>query len=222
MGESVKPHLEKLWAQAKKDVEAFEGKVKPDLQSITEKVKKPKAVKSQSVIAKQMKDTLADQGIELGIEYDPINIEQEVEKAQNLVQSNPAEAKRIAYSSVKAVDLLNNAVRLAYFNQMVAEKNWDEAAKIGNWIRAENTRLGQEIVVNKGFVDDTSPMKFIKQLVTAKMAAAGRKFGRGKKGSAVKKVATRITKEVKKVREMTEAKQMDFAKAQQFIEKLRC
>ena len=169
-----------------------------------------------------MADTLKAHGIEQNLEYDPITIEEEVAKAQKLVKDNPAEAKRVAYSAVKEDNLLNNAVRLAYQAQMVAEGNWNEAAKMANRIISENTRMGQEIVVNKGFISEHSPMKYVKQLIGAKMEAAGTKMGRGKKGSGVKKVTARVKTEVAAAKKKMSAAQMNIANAQAFIESLKC
>ena len=214
MGEAVKPHLEKVWAESKREVEAFE--VEPAKQPIPEKVK------TQSVIAKQMAQVLKEQGRDLGLEYDPIVIDEQVEKAQNLVQTKPEEAKRIAFGKQDSTDILNNAVRLAYFAQQEQESNWDEAARIANWIRAENTRLGQEIVVNKGFVTENSPIKYVKQVQAARAEAVGKRFGRGKKGTGAKKAADRVNQEVAKAKEKTKAARMNIQNAQDFIESLKC
>ncbi len=233
MGESARPHLEKLWAEAKKTVEEHEQKQKSppvktpkkavapakEVKKRADQKSEPGKVKSKSVIANQMAETLKADGIALNIEYDPITIEEEVEKAQALVESNPDEARRISFSRAKVDNLLTNAVRLAYFNKML-DSNMDEAAKIANFIVTENTRLGQEIAVNRGFTG--SPMEYVKQVVAAKMASVGKKFGRGKKGTGVKKVASRIKSEVAAVKEKTDAVKMNIANAQAFIESLEC
>ena len=103
---------------------------------------------------------------------------------------------------------------------MEEEGNWEEIARVSNWIITENTRLGQEIVVNRGFTG--TPIEYVKQVVAAKMDAVGKKFGRGKKGSGRKKAAERIKQEVAKVQKKTESVKMNIANAQAFIESLRC
>jgi hypothetical protein len=234
MGKPVLQHIDKLFADAKKTVEAAETTKKadvPSVQTVPEPVKKPTPkvvpktgkVKSTSKIALQMQKMLADQGIELGIEYDPIVIEEQVRSAINFVDASPAEAKKIAYGAVNPTVILDNAIRNAYFQKQMQDKNFDEASKIANWIRAENTRLGQEVVVNKGFLDENSDMKFVKQLVTAKMEKAGAGVAKASKKSPIKRVNERIKKEVTTLKERVKAaRKIDFAKAQSIIDSLRC
>jgi hypothetical protein len=220
--------------QAKKTVEVAETVVDTKKEKITQgelsekedkKTAKPAAgkVKSTSKIALQMEKTLADQGLELGIEYDPISIKEQVAKAIAFVGKSVDEAKKIAYGAVNQTDILDNAIRLAYFQKQIEAENFDEAARIANWIRSENTRLGQEIVVNKGFLDDTSVANFTKQLVTAKMEKAGAGLGKAMKKSPIKRVNKRVKKEVLTLKErVAAARKKDFAQAQEIIDSLRC
>lgn len=233
LGDWVKPHLESVWAQAKDEVEAFEAEpaVEPKKAVATTKVakatpkvapKKPGKVESKSVVARQLKDILVGHGESLELGYDPINIEEEVAKAQALVESDQNEAKRIAYSTQQQDNLLNNAVRLAYAAKMQADQNWEEMARISNWIRVENTRLGQEIVVNKGFLTENSPLKFVQQLQQARSEQAATRLGKGTKKQKSKKLADRVKAEVSKAKKKTESVKMNIANAQAFIESLRC
>ena len=243
MGDSVKPHLQKIWAETKKTVEDFEAeavkqpakkpeKVTPSPAETpkkadskkTPKVKEPKKqagqVESQSVVARRMKENLALHGESLNLGYTPISIEEETNTAIQFVKDNPKEAKRIAYASESGDNLKSNAIRLAYAESIFESGDMEEAAKIANRVVAKNTELGQAVVINRGFTG--SPIEYVKQVIASRIDQVGKKMGKGTKKSASKKVSERIKSEVGQAKEKTKAVNMNIANAQAFIESLRC
>jgi hypothetical protein len=234
MGESARPHLKKLFAEAKKTVEtaeAPESKIKKPIPAVegakvkdkplTQKVKKTgKQVESTSVIALQMQETLRSHGESLNLGYTPISIQEETDKAIAFVAKNPVEARQIAFAPETGDNLRSNAIRLAYAAAVEKSGDMVEYAKIANQILNKNRELGQAIVINRGFTG--SPIEYVKQVVAARINQVGKKFGRGKKESAAKNVSQRVKAEVAKVKEKTDAVQMNIANAQKFIESLRC
>lgn len=224
MGEAARPHLQKLFAEAKKTVEAAE-KVEeaPKVEAKPAEPKKPTAreVETTSVIALQMAETLKLHGESLNLGYTPISIQEETDKAIAFVKENPAEAKKISYAKEVGDNLRSNAIRLAYADSIEKSGDMVEYARIANQILAKNRELGQAIVINRGFTG--SPIEYVKQVVAAKVNQVGKKLARtGTEKSSAKKVSERIKTEVAKLKDVTESKLTDITKALERIESMEC
>jgi hypothetical protein len=211
LGERIKPHLDKIWAEL----------TNPQKAEKTNTVKSGNK-KTDSVIAKQLASDLRQQDIEVDLHYTEMHIAEQVELATALAAKNPAEAERIALGAENKTGINTNAIRLANFYQAKNTGDWEKAERAAQRVISANIQAGQDIVVNKGFITDNSPIKFVKKLATARMEQAGKRFGIGRKESGVKKTTERIRQETKKVKEKMTLKQMKIQDAQKFIESLRC
>lgn len=240
MGESVRPHMAKLFADAKKTVEGLEkpaskAKVTPKVTKATPKVTpKPlpqakgkvkstsKRKESKSVFAKQMQDDLRSEGVRFDIEYDEVHIEDQVTRAQKLINEHPEEAARIALGGENSTGIKDSVIIGGLYLQAKADGNLILAKKYADRAFAYNVNLGQEVAVIKGLIEDNSPLKWYRTLKSNLVERASKKFGVGKEGSTAKDVMKKLKKSVKVAEGKLTKVQMNHKTGLDYLESLRC
>jgi hypothetical protein len=91
----------------------------------------------------------------------------------------------------------------------------------------EQTRRGQEIVAEKGSVDDNSTSRYVKELFSLRLETLGKKYLFGLetkiKNSNKKRAIEKIKKEVDSAKKQIEDfKRIDIKEAQSIIDRLTC
>ena len=108
-----------------------------------------------------------------------------------------------------------------FLTVIVDEDKADEAMRLFNTFSPELTEKGRGISVLQNLVGEYSAFGAVKGVTDIRKEVAGRKMG-AKKGQGKKQVDKKIKREVSKLKNATDAKRMDIAKAQEFIDSLRC
>lgn len=159
--------------------------------------------------------------------YTQMNIADQVALGFQYVEENLASAKRIAQGlEAPPAGVTQTAIALAYSSKMKEEGNMQAFLDAEKTRMLQQRRRGQEIVMERGRVDDHSAEHFISQVIDARMAMAGKKMFAKPTG---KEVETRIQKGQERVRQEADAlsknltrQQLDMAAAQQIIDGIIC
>lgn len=159
--------------------------------------------------------------------YTQMNIADQVALGFQFVEENPASAKRIAQGlEAPPAGVTQTAISLAYSSKMKEEGNMQAYLDAEKTRMLQQRRRGQEIVMERGRVDDHSAEHFISQVIDARMAMAGKKMFAKPTG---KEVETRIQKGQERVRQEADAlskqlsrQQLDMAAAQKIIDGIIC
>jgi len=156
--------------------------------------------------------------------YAQMNIENQKQKANAFVESNPEDAALITQGLMQPPgDLLKQSISVAYFHKMLAEGNTEAYTEAANAVTLRGTRYGQEIVSLRGEVNNNSPLHFIEQVINNRVAQAGRTHKpRQSQKTAAANVAQKIKEGVAEIKEISEAKTLDIIAAQKLIDKLTC
>ena len=184
-----------------------------------------KKTKTQSVIAKQIYSELVKEGEKADLDYEKMNIKEQVEKSMALVKSDPQTAKEITFGAINNTGINDNAIRLAYYSQLIEAGKFKEAAKAAQRVISMNTKAGKDVVMNKGFIDENSPIKFVKLVSERKMAEASKKpvlLEKNRTKSKAKSTRKRIKKEVTAAQKYMEKKKMNIANAAALIDSWTC
>lgn len=202
------PGAKKVKSSAyQKMLERAKGDAKK-LQNITDVLDALEKLEGESALYTQM--NIAEQAA-LGIQY---------------VEENLSSAKRITQGiEPPPPGVTRAAISIAYAQKMKEEGNVNE------WIAAEKTRmlqqrrLGQEIVMERGRVDEHSPEHFISQLIDARMAMAGKKmFGQPtfKKETTIKRGEAKIQQQADALSRTLTKQELDIMEAQKIIDGIIC
>lgn len=142
--------------------------VKPTL------VEKPKTKASKAF--ERAKSRLAEEFQE-DLSYTRIRLDDQMAKAFELVDTNPAYAKAVALGLEQPpLDITDTAISLAVAERAKDEKNYALQADVEKARSLRQTRRGQEIVLERGRVDENSPEFFVRELIKRRKHLAEMKY----------------------------------------------
>lgn len=109
--------------------------------------------------------------------YTTVKIANEMAKAMEVVAQNPEYAKQVALGVAEApVDVTDTAISLAVAEQAKESKDYKLQADAEKERSLRQTRRGQEIVMEKGRVDENSSGYFIKQVLERRKELIAQKY----------------------------------------------
>lgn len=165
------------------------------------------------------------------VTYDAMKLDKDAEEASRLVMEDKDRAYRIAMGLEKSTTTTSTAVSIALAEQALAEGNIELYNKLTINRSLRLTRMGQELVAEKGSVSDNSLTRYVKQLLHIRLEALGsswtadikQKVPGQKKKSAAARAMDVIDAEVKEAKtKISRTKSMDIGEAQKLIDSLKC
>jgi hypothetical protein len=199
------------------------GTVKSETKAVPEAIpSEGKVVESESKYLKSVKEQLEDYA-DIDITYNRMNLDDDAEKAVKYVTENLDDARLVA-TGIKSgpADITDTAVKTAYIEKMIAEKNWDAVTQASTTLKLTGIRKGQEVVAYKKAISDNSPQKYIQQLIETRMEAAERSIPKvGTEGKPVK-IVERIKNGTQSLKKELTSKQIDIEMAQRLIDDIIC
>jgi hypothetical protein len=162
------------------------------------------------------------------VTYQKQNLQENIEKAVQLIGDDPQQAYRIALGVEPAPEgQTSTAVNIAMAEKALDDGNNTLYAQLVKNRSLEQTRRGQELVAEKGSVTDNSTSRYVKELVKARLEKLDRttlaklKDVRGKrsKSRAVAAIDYQVDKAVEAI---SAAKELDLNEAQRLIDSLAC
>lgn len=179
--------------------------------------------KRESAVLQKVQDKLEDLKINDPITYNTINIAEQSALASKFIEEQPELARKVALGlQGPPKSVLQEAVAIAYAEKMLAEGNNVE------WYRAtrarafRQTRRGEEIVMERGQINENSPERFVKEVLKARMAMVGKKFFPDSPKEVEKKVAEKMNGDVKKLKERMVKERLDISEAQKILDSIIC
>ncbi len=160
--------------------------------------------------------------------YNEIKLKEDAKKAVELVAKDPQKAYEVAMGAREIPGQTSTAVNIALAEKALQEKNYTLYSQLIKSRSLEQTRRGQELVAEKGSVDNNDTSKYVKELINERMTKLGKKLGnifdtlKGKKRSDNKKAVEKIDKEVKKAQSEIKNKELDIKEAQSILDALVC
>lgn len=135
----------------------------------------PKGVK-ESTAYKKAKDRMAEEFQE-DVTYTPLKISDQMAKAFELYEQDPERAQAIALGLEEPpVDVTDTAISLVVAEKAKEEGNYKVQADTEKARSLRQTRRGQEIVMERGRVNENSPEYFIGQLLARRKELAAKKY----------------------------------------------
>lgn len=164
------------------------------------------------------------------LSYTKMNMQNDAEKAVNLIESDVKKAYRVAMEIESIEGQTATAVNIALADAALEDGNTQLYSQLVKQRSIAQTRRGQELVAEKGSISDNNTSRFVKELIKARMDKLGRGYT-GKADTGVKKMTDtqkavrRIDEEVEQAREKIKKnrnKRFDFEAAQKLIDSLAC
>lgn len=171
-------------------------------------------------------------------QYERMNIRENLDRAINFVENNYSKAKKVALGLENPPA---NITEIAIRRAMAAKALMDgDTALYEQLIRSRSlrlTRLGQEIVSERGAVDQDNPEFYIQELSNRRMDMAVKKLPEAEgstdrnvirkilnndKTTTKERVNSYVDKEVKNVKKILDVENIKIAKAQEIIDLLTC
>lgn len=170
-------------------VTAFKEKVPEDDNKKVTKILFPrftamKQAKTVKVLGEQriskaysrVKDRLAEQ-YQNDVTYTSIKIHDETAKAMEVIKQNPEYAKKVALGlELPPIDVTDTAIAIAVAEKAREDKDYQTQADAEKERSLRQTRRGQEIVMERGRVDENSPAYFIKQVLDRRKELIAQNF----------------------------------------------
>ena len=121
----------------------------------------------------------------------------------------------------------STAVNIAMTEKALADGNYEMASRLIKNRSLEQTRRGQEIVSERGSVNDNSTSKYVKELLASRLEALGKKYFDNLKesitGVSDKGKATKVLdREIAKVEAKIKGRKLDVKTALDLLDKLAC
>lgn len=168
------------------------------------------------------------EALEGDLTYNAIKLKEDAKKAVDLINKDPEKAMRVAMSMEELPGQTSTAVNIAMAEKALESKNYALYSQLVKSRSLTQTRRGQEIVAEKGSVENNDTSKYVKQLVKTRLDVLGSKLGnildslKPVKKGYTKKAVEKIDKETKKVQEQIKNKELDIKEAQKIIDALTC
>lgn len=157
-----------------------------------------------------------------------MNMQEDVQKATSLVESDKNSAYRVAMGIDEApAGQTSTAVNIVMAEKALDEGNYKLYNQLVKNRSLAQTRRGQEIVAEKGSVTNNTVSRYVKELIKARLEKLGDRYlgdvqTKVTKTSRTKNATKIIDREVKKVSNKLAAKKLDISAAQALIDKLAC
>jgi hypothetical protein len=241
MGEPVRAHMQKLFAEAKKTVEDFEKtaqveKPKPAKKPVSEqpagKTAKVTAqataqgqVESTSKMVQQLARSLSANGMEIETHNDKLGIDESAIAAQKFVYENTDKAVEIAHGATNKTGISTSNIIAGLALQAQANGNLNEQKIFTELLAEHNLNVGWEGATNKAMMEKYTILEWYN---TLKEKLINSKFKPRKTVlRRVTKSAARVAKEtvdrnVKSAANAVSEGQMKVNELLSFIEKQRC
>lgn len=162
-------------------------------------------------------------------DYRQVNIKDQVEKAVQLLETDPKKAIRISLGLEQPpAGLLERTVTIAVAEKAFADGDMTLYSQVESAGSLRQTRRGQEIVADRGRFIENSPHTFMKDLLARRMDSLGITYkdildAEGKKITSPREAAVRkIDVEKQKLKELLKKDQSKIKAAQDLIDMLRC
>jgi hypothetical protein len=167
------------------------------------------------------------EGLKGDLKVDAITLKEDAQRAVDLIAKDREKAYRIAMNIESSPDVTSTAVNIAMTEKALAEGNNVLVAKLVKNRSLAQTRRGQEIVSEKGSINDNSTSRYLKELISTRLDKMGDKYLSGVESKASKttpkqRAMKNLEKEVEKAQKKLNNKDMDIKEAQSLIDKLAC
>jgi len=168
-----------------------------------------------------------DPSIEGDLNYNPIKLKEDAEKAVNLIAKDRQKAFDIAMGKETSSDVTSTAVNIAMAEKALNEGNTALYSRLIKNRSLEQTRRGQEIVAEKASVTDNSTSRYVKELIGLRLEKLGNTYLSDlkdvtKRTSTKQKGTNQIEKEVQKVQRQIKDKKLTMQDARQLLDALSC
>lgn len=165
--------------------------------------------------------------LEGSVGYTPIKLKQEAEKAVNLIAKDKQEAFDIAMGKKVSDDITSTSVNIALAEKALDEGNISLFTRLVKNRSLAQTRRGQEIVSEKGSVNDNSTSRYVKDLIAMRLDKLGSKYladirDLGKKTGTKQRGTNRIEKEVGTLQKNIKERKISMADARELLDALAC
>jgi len=117
--------------------------------------------------------------------YDPIKLKEQAKKAVDLIAKDKQKAFDVAMGKEPSKEVTSTAVNIAMSEKALDEGNHELYAKLIKTRSLEQTRRGQELVSEKGSLDDNSTSRYVKELISTRLENVGKKYLSGLKEGAI-------------------------------------
>lgn len=166
--------------------------------------------------------------------YHRVNLQDQAEKAITLLEKDPQKAFNIAKGLENPPEgMLRRPITLALADRAREEKNWKLFADIESNGSLTQTRLGQEIVVDRGRFNDNSTHTYVSQLLDARLRKLGknaitegidtaRKAFKQTTSSAKANAVAKIDRATAALQKELRQKQAKIQSAQSILDALTC
>ncbi len=163
--------------------------------------------------------------LEGSLAYDPIKLQDQTKKAVDLIAKDKQKAFDIAMGKETSDEMTSTAVNIALAEKALDEGNNDLYAKLITNRSLAQTRRGQELVSERGSLDDNSTSRYVKELISSRLDKLGKTYLKGLREGKVtdKEHATQvIDREVAKIEKNIKNNKLDVKTAISLLEELKC
>jgi hypothetical protein len=163
--------------------------------------------------------------LEGDLTYDPIKLNEEARKAVNLISKDPQKAFDLAMGKEVSNEVTSTAVNIAMAEKALDEGNNELYAKLIKNRSLAQTRRGQELVSERGSIDDNSTSRYVKELISTRLNEVGKKYLSAvtEKNVTDKERATKIIdRKVTDLELKISRKRLDTKTALKLLDSLEC
>lgn len=195
-----------------------------------EEVKTIKEVKPETEFKSRVYDRLKAEYsdvLEGDVLVKRVNMEKDIQKSIDLVETNKQKAYDIAMGKEISSDVLSTNVNIVLQEKALQEGNFKLASKLITNRSLEQTRRGQEIVAEKGSITDNSTSRYVKELISNRLDKLGKDYLGDltdvfKKKSTKERAMKKIDNEVGKLEKNIKNKKLELRDALSLLDKLTC
>jgi hypothetical protein len=218
--------IEDVYKQSTTERLAMESKIIAEKQAKV--IEKPQTINDRQFTSRVYK-RLQEEYPQLkgDLPVDAITLKADARKAVELIAKDKEQAYRIAMNIETSPDVTSTAVNIAMTEKALRDGNNTLASTLIKNRSLAQTRRGQEIVSERGSVNDNSTSRYVKELISSRLDKLGKKYLNGiedmtKKYTPKEKAMKALDKEVEKVKGKIKNKSMDMKEAQSLIDSLAC
>lgn len=171
------------------------------------------------------------------VSYNVMNIKDTVEKSMNFVAENPDKAIRIAFGIEEVPEGYNEtAISIATADKALRSGNYALASQLESSRSLRQTRRGQEIVMERGRLNDDSPYYYFRELIDRRITDLGNKLkadfmndiklinkNTKEKPTAKEKTIAKVEQKKQKLKEILKSRDArKIASTQSFLNSIIC
>ena len=157
--------------------------------------------------------------------YDKTTFDKEYEKSTKLIATDKQRAFDIAMGKEESSEITATATNIALAETALKEGNSELYAKLIRNRSLSQTRRGLELVLEKGSVEDNSTARYVKELISTRLEAIGKKYLSAvtEKNVTDKERATKIIdRKVTDLELKISRKRLDTKTALKLLDSLEC